>query len=49
MRMIEAVHARQILDSSGNPTVEFDLRLASGATARRLSPEAPPPAREGAG
>ena len=38
MSTIEAVHARQILDSRGNPTVEVDLRLASGATGRAAVP-----------
>ena len=31
MSAIETVHARQILDSRGNPTVEVDVTLASGA------------------
>jgi enolase len=31
MSQIERVHARQILDSRGNPTVEVDLALRSGA------------------
>jgi enolase len=34
MSAIEAIHARQIFDSRGNPTVEVDLRLASGASGR---------------
>jgi enolase len=38
MSTIEAVHARQILDSRGNPTVEVDLRLASGAIGRAAVP-----------
>jgi enolase len=38
MSVIEAVHARQILDSRGNPTVEVDLRLDSGATGRAAVP-----------
>ena len=38
MSVIEAVHARQILDSRGNPTVEVDLRLAGGATGRAAVP-----------
>jgi enolase len=38
MSVIEAVHARQILDSRGNPTVEVDLRLAGGATGRASVP-----------
>jgi enolase len=35
---IEHVHARQILDSRGNPTVEVDVRLASGACGRAAVP-----------
>jgi len=35
---IEKVHARQILDSRGNPTVEVDVALASGATGRAAVP-----------
>jgi enolase len=35
---IEAVRARQILDSRGNPTVEVDLRLAGGASGRAAVP-----------
>ena len=35
---IVAVHARQILDSRGNPTVEADVRLESGALGRAAVP-----------
>jgi len=35
---IERVHARQILDSRGNPTVEVDLLLGSGARGRAAVP-----------
>jgi enolase len=35
---IESVHARQILDSRGNPTVEADVRLDSGALGRAAVP-----------
>jgi enolase len=35
---IEHVHARQILDSRGNPTVEVDVRLHSGALGRAAVP-----------
>jgi enolase len=35
---IEQVHARQILDSRGNPTVEVEVTLASGAIARAAVP-----------
>jgi len=35
---IERVHARQILDSRGNPTVEVDVELRSGASGRAAVP-----------
>jgi enolase len=35
---ITAVHARQILDSRGNPTLEVDVRLESGAAGRAAVP-----------
>jgi enolase len=35
---ISAVHGRQILDSRGNPTVEVDVRLESGALGRAAVP-----------
>ena len=35
---IEHVHARQILDSRGNPTIEVDVGLASGAVGRAAVP-----------
>jgi enolase len=35
---IESVHARQILDSRGNPTVEVDIVLRSGAQGRAAVP-----------
>ena len=38
MSQIETVHARQILDSRGNPTVEVDVRLRSGAAGRAAVP-----------
>ncbi len=38
MSQIESVHARQILDSRGNPTVEVELRLQSGAHGRAAVP-----------
>ncbi len=38
MSTIKAVHARQILDSRGNPTVEVDVELSSGAQARAAVP-----------
>ena len=38
MSAIARLHARQILDSRGNPTVEADVRLESGATGRAAVP-----------
>jgi len=38
MSVIETVHARQIFDSRGNPTVEVDVGLAGGATGRASVP-----------
>ena len=38
MGAIEHIHARQILDSRGNPTVEVDVRLGSGALGRAAVP-----------
>src|SRR5439155_14812059 len=38
MSRIERTHARQILDSRGNPTVEVDVTLQSGATGRAAVP-----------
>jgi len=38
MSEIEHVHARQILDSRGNPTVEVELSLRSGAWGRAAVP-----------
>jgi enolase len=35
---IESVLARQVLDSRGNPTVEADVTLESGAAGRAISP-----------
>ena len=34
MATIKHIHARQILDSRGNPTVEVDLMLKNGAIGR---------------
>jgi enolase 1/2/3 len=36
--LVERVHARQILDSRGNPTVEVEIALASGARGRAAVP-----------
>jgi enolase len=38
MTSIAHVHGRQVLDSRGNPTVEVDVRLASGAFGRATVP-----------
>ena len=38
MSAIVDVHGRQILDSRGNPTVEVEIRLASGALGRAAVP-----------
>src|SRR5687767_8366946 len=38
MPAIEAVHAREILDSRGNPTVEVDVLLDDGAFGRAAVP-----------
>src|SRR4051812_18602467 len=38
MSTIQSVHARQVLDSRGNPTVEVDLTLDSGAFGRAAVP-----------
>jgi enolase len=38
MRSISEVRARQILDSRGNPTIEVDVRLSSGAVGRAAVP-----------
>ena len=38
MTRIQSVHARQILDSRGNPTLEADIKLESGAFGRAAVP-----------
>jgi enolase len=38
MSLIEDIHARQILDSRGNPTVEVDVVLTSGISGRAAVP-----------
>ena len=35
---IVEVHARQVIDSRGNPTVEADVSLAGGAVGRAIVP-----------
>ena len=36
--IIEKVHAREILDSRGNPTVEVEITLESGVVGRASVP-----------
>jgi enolase len=38
MSAIEVVRGRQVLDSRGNPTVEAEVHLESGAFGRAVSP-----------
>src|SRR3712207_242119 len=38
MSEIELVHARQVIDSRGNPTVEVEIGLRSGAAGRAAVP-----------
>ena len=38
MSAIARVHGRQVLDSRGNPTVEVDVELESGAFGRAIVP-----------
>ncbi|NCD17611.1 MAG: phosphopyruvate hydratase, partial [Actinobacteria bacterium] len=38
MASIEAVGAREILDSRGNPTVEVEVQLEDGTVARAAVP-----------
>lgn len=38
MSLIESIHARQILDSRGNPTVEVDVHTETGAFGRAAVP-----------
>ena len=45
MTAIVDILAREILDSRGNPTVEVEVALDSGASAGRRCPRAPRPAR----
>ena len=35
---IASVHAREVLDSRGNPTVEVEVRLSGGALGRAIVP-----------
>lgn len=36
---IENIHAREIFDSRGNPTVEVDVRLTDGTLGRAAVPQ----------
>ena len=38
MSAIQQIHARQILDSRGNPTIEVDIRTETGALGRAAVP-----------
>ncbi|HKJ66185.1 MAG TPA: phosphopyruvate hydratase, partial [Desulfopila sp.] len=38
MAKIKDIHAREVIDSRGNPTVEVDVTLSSGAMARAMVP-----------
>jgi enolase len=38
MPIIENIHAREVLDSRGNPTVEVEVRLVDGAVGRAIVP-----------
>src|SRR5581483_10413207 len=38
MRSIESIHAREILDSRGNPTLEVDVALANGVVGTAAVP-----------
>ena len=38
MSTIQSIHARQILDSRGNPTVEVDVRTENGFLGRAAVP-----------
>src|SRR6476660_6944830 len=38
MSAIESIHARQVFDSRGNPTVEVDVVLEGGALGRAVVP-----------
>ena len=38
MTIVESIHAREVLDSRGNPTVEVEVHLTDGATGRAMVP-----------
>ena len=43
---LQTIHAREILDSRGNPTLEVEVILTDGATGRAAVPAGPAPAYE---
>ena len=49
MTAIVDIHAREILDSRGNPTVEVDVRLETGTVGRAAVPSGRPGGRTRAG
>ena len=46
--VITGVHAREILESRGNPTIEVEVHLEDGSFGRAAVTSAPRPARGGA-
>ena len=42
MALIDAIHAREILDSRGNPTVEVEVLLSDGSMGRAAVPSGTP-------
>ena len=38
MSEIDRIHGREVLDSRGNPTVEVEVTLASGASGQAIVP-----------
>ncbi len=38
MSAISQIHGREVLDSRGNPTVEVEVQLGSGARGRAIVP-----------
>lgn len=43
MAFIDAIHAREILDSRGNPTVEVEVLLTDGSLDAQPFPQVPQP------
>ena len=46
MTIIDNVRGREVIDSRGNPTVEVEVFLESGAHGRAAVPSGRPPAHE---